>query len=582
MGPLSRVWRREAGGPNLFSTAGSFSPPVGSFIEDSIHGYYIDFRLKAESPSWPPPFYRPDGGDVYVGLAQWGLGCYERYLWGDGEEWLAAAITTAEELLSDQQLTGPRAGGWLHRFALGHTYRILAPWLSAMAQGEGASLLVRLWRETGEERYAERARLALGPMLLPVARGGVAAELDGGYFPEEYPSIPHSYVLNGALFALWGCYDLGVALSDREAAERFEDGAATLARNLHRYDLGYWSRYDLFPHPVINIASSAYQVLHARQLEAMSRIADQPEFAEYGARFAEQAESKANARRAFARKAAFRLAVPRNKMLAHRLPWAHSGPAADVVVLCYHALSETWPAVLSVTPQQFELQIELMLRRGYVGATFHDAVHEPPGEKVFAVTFDDSYRSVNRLAAPILERLGIPGTVFVPTSFVGSEQPMSWAGIDGWLDGPHAAELVPMSWQELRSLATAGWEIGSHTRTHPRLPELTDPELAEELSASRDELERGMGLPCLSLAFPYGAEDERVVRATETAGYTAAAALPSPLFHNPQLLRWPRVGVYHDDELSRFRRKVSPAVRWARSQPAWKLVQARHRLKPKR
>ncbi len=576
---LSRLWHRHAGGPNLISTASSFSPPVGSFVTDDVRGYYIDFRAKAVSPEWPPPFYRPRGGDVYVGLTQWGLACYERYLAGDGEEWLGAATTVAEELITDQLTAGPRAGGWDHWFGMKHTYRILAPWLSAMAQGQGASFFVRLWRETGSELYAERAALALRPMRLPVADGGVAAELDGGYFPEEYPSIPHSYVLNGALFALWGLHDVAVALDDPAARELWDDGAATLARNLHRYDLGYWSRYDLFPHPLVNVASSAYHVLHARQLEVMGRLTDEPQYPEYAARFARQAESAANARRAFAAKAAFRVAVPRNQTLAQRLPWAHKGPAEDVVVLCYHAVSEDWQAELSVVPEEFERQIAEMVRRGYVGTTFHDAVHDPPAEKVFAVTFDDSYRSVYELGLPVLERLGVPGTVFVPTRFVGTERPMSWPGIDHWLEGPHADELMPMSWEELRSLAGKGWEIGSHTRSHPRLPELGDAELAEELAVSRREVEEGMGAECRSLAYPYGAEDERVVFATEVAGYTAAAALPAPLGHDDEVLRWPRVGVYHADEFSRFRRKISPAIRWARSKPAWKLILARHQLK---
>jgi peptidoglycan/xylan/chitin deacetylase (PgdA/CDA1 family) len=416
-------------------------------------------------------------------------------------------------------------------------------------------------------------------MRLAVADGGVAAELDGGYFPEEYPTIPHSYVLNGALFALWGAYDVAVALDNSDARELFEDGSETLARNLHRYDLGYWSRYDLFPHPVVNIASSAYQVLHARQLEAMSRIDDRPQYREYATRFAEQADSSFNARRAFAAKVAFRVAVPRNRLLAHRLPWAHRGPADDVIVLGYHALSEDWDATLSVTPEQFERQIELMVRRGYVGATFHDAVHQPPSEKVFAVTFDDSYRSVFRLAAPVLERLGVPGTVFVPTSFVGSEEPMAWPGIDHWLDGPHSDELVPMSWQELRSLAEAGWEIGSHTQNHPRLTQVDDAELADQLVTSRREIEQALDRPCRSLAFPYGDEDQRVVRATERAGYTAAAALPSPVSHEPELFRWPRVGVYCNDTDSTFRRKISPTIRRLRARPSWKVVQLRHRLK---
>ena len=108
-----------------------------------------------------------------------------------------------------------------------------------------------------------------------------------------------------------------------------------------------------------------------------------------------------------------------------------------------------------------------MLARGYRGATFHDAVHAPPAPKTFAVTFDDAYRSVIELGFPILSRLGVPGTVFVPTSFTGSEEPMSWPGIDHWLGGPHESELVPMSWEELDE--ACGGRVGDR-RAHPDPP----------------------------------------------------------------------------------------------------------------
>ena len=148
-----------------------------------------------------------------------------------------------------------------------------------MAQGEGASLLTRLYLETGDERYADAARRAVAAMRCPAAEGGVQARLDGAPWPEEYPTDPPSYVLNGGIFALWGLYDVGAALGDDEAlAREFEQGADTLAGNLHRWDTGYWSRYDLFPHPVMNVASSFYHALHTSQLEAMNVIAPRPEF----------------------------------------------------------------------------------------------------------------------------------------------------------------------------------------------------------------------------------------------------------------------------------------------------------------
>ena len=116
-------------------------------------------------------------------------------------------------------------------------------------------------------------------MALPSAEGGVQATLDGRRWPEEYPTEPPSYVLNGGIFALWGYYDVGRRAARRGGARaRSSEGADTLARNLHRWDTGYWSRYDLFPHPVLNVASSFYHALHTSQLEAMNVIAPRPEF----------------------------------------------------------------------------------------------------------------------------------------------------------------------------------------------------------------------------------------------------------------------------------------------------------------
>src|SRR3954454_15651092 len=144
------------------------------------------------------------------------------------------------------------------------------------------------------------------------------------------------------------------------------------------------------------------------------------------------------------------------------------------LVLAYHAVSETWPADLSVTPERLDAQLRLLTRHGYRGATMYDAASRPAGGKTIAVTFDDGYRSVLTLALPILRRYGIPGTIFVPTAFIGTGQPMRWPGIDRWCGGRHEPELLPMTWAEVEMLADAGWEVGSHTHSHPRLTQVDD------------------------------------------------------------------------------------------------------------
>lgn len=244
---------------------------------------------------------------------------------------------------------------------------------------------------------------------------------------------------------------------------------------------------------------------------------------------------------------------------------------SEVVVLCYHAVSPSWDADLSVTPERLRQQMELLTARGYRAVTFSEAVGSPRDARVMAVTFDDAYRSVIELGLPILERLGIPATVFAVTDFVGLERPMSWAGIDRWLGGPHESELTPMSWPELRRLADAGWEIGSHTCSHPHLTTVDDDALARELAESKALCERELERPCTSLAYPYGDLDERVIAAAGRAGYAAAAALPRRT-DSRRPLDWPRIGIYHTDGQARVRLKLSPVIGRIRRHAAWEVL----------
>src|SRR4051812_32579817 len=175
----------------------------------------------------------------------------------------------------------------------------------------------------------------------------------------------------------------------------------------------------------------------------------------------------------------------------------------DVLVLCYHALSPDWPAHLSVTPERFEEHLELLVGRGYVGATFERAITDPPGARTVAITFDDAYSSVLELAFPIMRRLGLPGSVYVPTDWPGNSRPMAWPGIDRWLGTPHEHELRCLSWDQLEELAQEDWEVGSHTCSHPHLTRISDAQLSDELERSRAACEEALGRPCASIAYPY-------------------------------------------------------------------------------
>ena len=307
--------------PRMARQVLSFDLPLGSQFRDAeARGYPIDFRVKAQSSRWPPAWpARPS--KLYVAIAQRGLGCYERYLAGEGDAWRDAAVGIAEWLVDRQQTGGRLDGAWPHTYTYPHTFPLPAPWVSAMAQGEGASLLVRMHHETDDDRFADAARRAVIPMGIPSREGGAMAELDGGTFLEEYPTDPPSCVLNGGIFAIWGCLDVAQELGDERARRLLEASVDTLAANLDRYDIGYWSQYDLFPHPVANVSSPAYHKLHIEQLKAMSLLTGRTEFELAVSRFERYLERPVNRARAWLGKGLFRFLIPTNRVLRGRFPW---------------------------------------------------------------------------------------------------------------------------------------------------------------------------------------------------------------------------------------------------------------------
>lgn len=221
-------------------------------------------------------------------------------------------------------------------------------------------------------------------------------------------------------------------------------------------------------------------------------------------------------------------------------------------MLCYHGISPTWPAPTTVRPDRFREQLESYLASGWVGTTVTAALTSPPAVKSLVVTFDDAHRSVLDLAKPILDDLGIPATVYVPTDFPDTDRLMAWAGYDVWAETEHADELRCLRWDELRAMAGEGWEIGSHTCSHPKLTQLDDESLERELTRSKEICEREIGRPCVSIAYPYGDCDDRVVDATRRAGYGLGLTVPTRSVAAFPLL-WPRVAVYWDDTVRRVR-----------------------------
>ncbi len=105
------------------------------------------------------------------------------------------------------------------------------------------------------------------------------------------------------------------------------------------------------------------------------------------------------------------------------------------------------------------------------------------------------------------------------------------------------------------------------------MPQLDAVALRDELVQSRAELRQAFGVPCRSLAYPFGAHDDRVVAAARAAGYETAVTLPRrlPPWPGPgdEQLRLARIGVYRADDMRRFRLKVAGPMRALRGTSLW-------------
>ena len=226
------------------------------------------------------------------------------------------------------------------------------------------------------------------------------------------------------------------------------------------------------------------------------------------------------------------------------------------LVLCYHAVSDTWPHQLSVSPDALDSQLRLLLRKGYRPV---DAAEALSGEgKLLHVTFDDAFTSV-RNAVPILSELGVSATVFACSGYADDPRPLGIPELADELH-THADELRTMSWDELRALEELGVRVGSHTVSHLHLPALSEQELADELAASRRRLEEELGRPCRFLAYPFGDCDDRIRAAARAAGYVAAFGLPGDASGRDPFDVF-RVGVWNRDSARKVGFKAHASVR---------------------
>jgi len=278
--------------------------------------YYMPFTSKADYPGHydtdgiPMLDYHGSIGLQYnpIAIAQWGLGNYNLFCRSGSAERKTKFLAASNWLCAHLEQTSSHIWAWNHYFDWEYRTRLKRPWYSGLAQGQGISLLLRSYRETGSESYLENARKAFLSFTKSTLEGGVTfTDERGDLWIEEYIVAPPTHILNGFIWAMWGVHDYFITTGDNLARTLCEASVCTLLKNLAHYDLGFWSLYELSSTYLPMVASPFYHHLHIVQLRIMHLLTGEDLFLQYAERWESYRRSRGKRTRALCYKGAFKL-----------------------------------------------------------------------------------------------------------------------------------------------------------------------------------------------------------------------------------------------------------------------------------
>ena len=170
-------------------------------------------------------------------------------------------------------------GRWNWNFDL-PSRSLKAPWISALTQSQGISVLLREYQLSTDPRYLDAAKKALEWLKKPTKKDGLSVKMGKGVFYEEYPNIENpSHVLNGHIWALFGIWDFYRVTGEQFAKSMFDEGVLALRSELPKYDVDCWSVYSQDNR--VDFVTGAYQQFIIEQLRVIHAITSDPIFNVY-------------------------------------------------------------------------------------------------------------------------------------------------------------------------------------------------------------------------------------------------------------------------------------------------------------
>lgn len=235
-------------------------------------------------------------------------------------------------------------------------------------------------------------------------------------------------------------------------------------------------------------------------------------------------------------------------------------------ILAYHLISDSFDlGIARSSRRQFCEQMAWLAANGYSTVTLCQllaggsrgrcSTEGQEERRLVALTFDDAYASLADVA-DIMIQFGFVGTCFVISDHIGR--------LNTWDYQFFVRKHRHADRETLEALSRLGWEIGSHTKSHPYLPALPALELSQELRCSKEHLEDLLGSAILTISYPFGRSNKRVCTLARKLGYQGGVGLGLSYkeYQNLGKMCLPRVGIYLTDRLCSFAKKMdnSPAA----------------------
>ncbi|CAN7681208.1 polysaccharide deacetylase family protein [Paenibacillus sp. LjRoot56] len=186
---------------------------------------------------------------------------------------------------------------------------------------------------------------------------------------------------------------------------------------------------------------------------------------------------------------------------------AEAKHGVGIPVLNYHSIGVAPGNTYVLHPDTFARQMDYLSAHHYTPLTLDEFAsvlsHKMPSPAhPVLLTFDDGYANNAEVALPILQKHKFPATLYLSTGLVGTP---------GYL-----------TWPQIHELSAAGWDIASHTVTHPHLPKLSKKAQREEILAARAKIEQELGKPANTFAYPYGDYNRKTLRILKKAHFSYA------------------------------------------------------------